>query len=132
MLVILIATSSKAQVSGSVFRDFNGNGIKNSSITFNDKAESGIIATAYNSAGVAIASYKTNPAGNFTIPNGGPAYNGTPGSNTGSVPNGTAVRIEFSGLKSGDFPAPAGVDNKGLVQFATAPANNINFAVLSS
>jgi hypothetical protein len=129
MLFIFIATSSKAQISGSVFRDFNGNGIKNSSVTFNDKTEAGIIATAYNSANVAIASYKTNAAGNYNIPAGGPAYNGTPGSNTGSVPNGTAVRIEFSGLKSGDFPAPAGADNKGDVQYTVSPASNINFAV---
>ncbi len=129
ILVIFITASSKAQVSGLVFRDFNSNGQKNNTASFNDKGESGIIATAYNVAGVAIASYKTNAAGNYTIPASGSVYNGTPGSNTGSVSNGTAVRIEFSGLKSGDFPAPVGTDNKGSLQFATAPAVNINFAV---
>jgi SdrD B-like domain/Secretion system C-terminal sorting domain len=130
LLVLLFSfTVTKAQISGIVFRDYNANGQKNNSATFNENGEPGIIVTAYNAADAIIASYKTSAAGTYAIPAGGLAYNGTQGSNTGFIPSGVAVRIEFSGLKTGDFPAPVGIDNKGSMQFATAPASNISFAV---
>ena len=120
---------SGAQISGIVFRDYNANGKKDNTSSFNERGEPGIIVTAYNSANTIMASYKTSVAGNYTFPASGSAYNGTEGSNTGFIPSGTAVRIEFSGWKTGDFPAPIGIDNKGNVQFAIAPASSISFAV---
>ncbi len=127
--LLITANNTNAQVSGLVFRDYNANGQKNNSASFNENGERGIIVTAFTTADVIIASYKTSATGIYTIPAGGAAYNGTLGSNTGFIPSGTAVRIEFSGLQVGDYPAPVGVDNKGSIQFATAPATNINYAI---
>ncbi len=129
LVLLFSSTIAKAQISGNVFRDYNANGQKNNSASFNENGERGIVVTAFTVADVIIASYKTSATGTYTIPSGGLAYNGTPGSNTGFVPSGTAVRIEFSGLQAGDYSAPVGVDNKGSVQFVTAPATNISFAI---
>lgn len=128
-LSLSLITNSQGQVSGMVFRDFNANGKRESSGSFNENGVAGIIVSAYNNLDVIIASYKTNASGIYSIPAIGIPYSNVTGSNTGFVPAGTAVRIEFSGLKTGDLPAPVGADNKGAVQFAIAPASNITFAV---
>jgi SdrD B-like domain/Secretion system C-terminal sorting domain len=121
--------TTSAQVTGMAFRDYNANGQKDNTASFNENGEGGVTVTAYNAANVKIASYKTSAAGTCAIPSSGVAFNGTSGSNTGFIPSGTAVRIEFSGWKTGDYPAPVGINNKGNVQFALAPAANISFAV---
>jgi hypothetical protein len=125
----VIFHSVNCQVSGSVFRDFNANGQKDNSAAFNENGVGDIVVTAFNNTDIAIASYKTNTAGVFSIPALGAAYNNVIGSNTGYIPIGMAVRIEFTGLKNSEYTAPVGIDNKGSVQFAVAPAINVNFAV---
>ena len=121
--------SSDAQISGFVFRDYNANGKKDNTSSFNENGVKGIIVTAFKSDGAIIASFKTATTGLYAIPVSGTAYNNILGSNTGFVVAGTGVRVEFSGLEAGDYPAVIGADNKGNVQFAKAPASNINFAV---
>ncbi|MEY4927656.1 MAG: hypothetical protein RI894_2092, partial [Bacteroidota bacterium] len=116
-----------AQVSGTVFRDFNANGVKDNSATFNEVFEANVVVTIYNSANTAIASYKTNASGVFTIPATGTAYSGVLGSNTGFVAAATAVRIEFTGLGLGAYSAASGTGNNSSVQFATTPAASIVF-----
>ncbi|MCY7329423.1 MAG: hypothetical protein LH618_12810 [Saprospiraceae bacterium] len=116
-----------AQVSGSVFRDFNADGVKTNTATFNEPFLPGIIITTYNAAGTVLASYTTIGAA-YSIPAAG-VYNGTLGSNTGGVPSGTAVRIEFTGLVTSDYSGPAGTANKSSIQFVTAPASNVIFGV---
>lgn len=129
ILLISFTASVQAQVSGTVFRDFNGNGSREVSASFNEIGVAGIQVTAFNSSNNIIASFTTASNGTYTIPASGSVYNNVKGSNTGFVPNGTAVRIEFTGLKTGDRPAPTGTDNKGNVQFVMAPATSISFAV---
>ncbi len=131
LLIVLASLTSglDAQVSGVVFRDFNGNGSRESTSTFNEIGVGGVIVSAFNSSNNIIASYRTATNGSYSIPVSGGVYNNIAGSNTGFVPAGLPVRIEFSGLRTGDKPAPMGTDNKGNVQFVTAPASNISFAV---
>jgi hypothetical protein len=99
-LLLIIAISfnyfSNAQTTGTVFRDFNGNGTRqNTSGTFVEPVVAGIIVNAYNSTETLVASYTTTAVGIFTIPLTGSTYNGTIGSNTGSINTGVAVRLEF-------------------------------------
>ena len=133
MLFLAVAFSlpfaTSAQVSGIVFRDYNANGTKDNSGSFNENGIKNVIVTAYNSSDVIIASYKTTSTGSYSIPASGSAYNNISGSNTGFVAAGVAIRIEFSGWQAGDYPAPVGSDNKGNVQFASAPASNSSFAL---
>lgn len=97
--VLLYTVTANAQISGSAFRDFNGNGTReNTSGAFVEPLVPGVIVTAYSNSDVILASYTTSGATdpNYTIPASGSAYNGTKGSGTGFVPNGTAVRLEFT------------------------------------
>lgn len=128
------ATSLRAQISGSVFRDFNGNGSKDA----NEPLVPGVTVNAYNSSNALIASYKSAGAAspNYLIPAAGPVYNNTPGSNTGSVAAATAVRIEFifpsasACVQAGiDYSSFAGTGNGTSVQFATGSSTNVNLAL---
>ena len=62
-LYLILKTSSQGQVSGTVFRDFNANGKRESSGSFNENGVPGIIVSAYNNLDVIVASYKTNASG---------------------------------------------------------------------
>ncbi len=112
-----VISPSNAQVSGTVFRDFNGNGVKNNSATFNEPFVAGVTVKAFNSANVQLGATKTTDAVG--------AYSFT----VVEIPAATAVRIEFSGLASADFTSANGAGNGTNVQFVTAPNASTNFAV---
>ena len=96
LFAMIFTMSVSAQTTGTVFRDFNGNGTRqNTAGTFVEPLVQGIIVNAYNSSDALVASYTTTAAGTFSIPFTGSSYNGTPGSNTGSAANGLALRLEF-------------------------------------
>jgi len=140
ILFILCTTAVNAQVSGTVFRDFNGDGIQTTNQPgLNEPGLEGVIINVYNTSNQIIASYVSGANGAYSVPSGGGAYNGTEGSNTGMVPAGAAVRVEFvippaiadnCGLKAGaDFSGFNGAAYGSSVQFVTGGAENINFAV---
>ncbi|MBX7241573.1 MAG: hypothetical protein K1X92_07480 [Bacteroidia bacterium] len=126
-------------ISGKVYRDYNGNGALGNGATNTEPGIGGIIVNIYNSSDILIASYLSNSAGNFSVPASGTAYNGTQGSNTGFVPNGTKVRLEFvvpNVNMNGSpnyltFSSKQGNANETSVQFITAGSgtSNIRFAV---
>jgi hypothetical protein len=108
----------EAQITGSVFRDYNGNGTKET----NEPLVSGITVTAYGSSGavcgMATTSGSTTP--NYSLTGCGTA----------------AVRVEFSIATSGscaqsgvDFTALGGSTYGSSVQFKTGNATNVNFAI---
>ena len=102
----------EAQIQGKVYRDFNANGVFDSTATFKEIGLSGITVTAYNAAGASVGSTTTNSTGNYTI-----------GSISGSV------RVEFSGIDMTDFAAPKGSGNNTSIQFVTAPTTAVNFGL---
>lgn len=113
----------EAQISGTVFSDFNASGTRTTS-TPNEPLVSGVIVSAYNSAGTILASYTTTSASapNYSIPASGAAYNGTLGSNTGFVASGTAMQMAFTNLPLSNYSGPKGTTNGTSVQFKTAGA----------
>lgn len=127
-----------AQVSGSVYRDYNSNGTRQT-LNPNEPGVAGVVVNAYNAADVLIASYLTATNGTYSIPASGSTYNGTVGSNTGAVRNGLKVRIEFvvsntSTLGSNTYqcyPTALAADNGSSVQFITAgvSATNVNYGI---
>jgi hypothetical protein len=144
LLMVLVYTTlvnrMEAQISGSVFRDYNGNGTMETSAP-NEPLAAGIIVTAYGANDAIVASYTTTNASapNYTIPVSGTTFNGTLGSNTGFVANATVVRLEFVIPNSGtcsvngtiDYPSAAGVTYGTATRFlptsGSARINN-NFA----
>ena len=116
-LVLTIAPSvMEAQIQGKVYRDFNANGVFDSTATFKEIGLSGIIVTAYNTAGTSIGTATTNSTGNYTI--------------TGIT--GT-VRVEFTGLGTGDYSGPRAASGTNFsntsVQFVTTPTTAVSFGV---
>jgi SdrD B-like domain/Secretion system C-terminal sorting domain len=137
LICVALSTVSQAQITGTVFRDYNANGTRETS-TPNEPLASGVIVNAYNAADVLVASFTTTAASapNYTIPATGPVYNGTPGSNTGFTASGTAVRLEFIipaafGNGSNAINNATAAGSRTSVQFITAGAGavNINYGI---
>ena len=102
---------SDAQISGKVFRDFNANGTKDNSTTFNETFEGNIVVNAYNSSGVLLATQTTLGTGttsNYAFPATG----------ANSIPSGTVVRLEF--ILPNYYFASNGNGSNSSVQFVTA------------
>ena len=136
LFLVFSAIFLNAQISGTVFRDFNANGVKGAAVPNLEPGINGIIVNAYNASNTLVASFITNTAGAYSIPVSGAVYNGTQGSNTGFVAAGVAVRIEFiipasgsCGISASDFSSFNGTGNGTSVQFANGGATNINYAV---
>jgi hypothetical protein len=113
LLSLILSFSSMytyAQVSGTVFRDFNANGTKDNTAPLNEVGLAGITVTAYNAAGNVVGS----PA--ISAANGTYSITGVSGD----------LRIEFTGLQATDYSASSGGTS---VQFVAAPATNVNYGV---
>lgn len=139
MAVVILCfaiTEIYGQTTGTVFRDFDGDGTRdNTSGTFVEPIVAGIVVNAYNSSDVRVASYTTTAAGTFSIPLTGSTYNGTQGSNTGSIASGTAVRLEFiitaaCGLNPNvDYSSRSGNVYGTSVRFVSGGSTNNNYAI---
>ncbi len=136
-LLFTIAVSfsffSKAQVSGLVFRDYNGNGTRQNAAGYIEPGAGGVIIRAYNSSDALIATQTSSSAtatlGQYTFPTSG----------LNSIANGTTVRLEFIVPSSGtcivnstyDFSSGSGGTYGTAVRFVTSGASaiNINYAI---
>jgi hypothetical protein len=116
---MILAISLQAQITGTVFRDFNANGVKET----NESLLSGVVVNAYNAANTLCGTTTTTSAS-------APNYS-LSGCGTG------AVRVEFIIPSSGgctlnnliDFTSGGGSSYGSSVQFASGNSSNINFAV---
>jgi SdrD B-like domain len=112
LFLLTYSTSINAQISGIVFRDFNANGVKNNSATFNEPFLAGITITAYNSAGTTVGTTTTAANGTYSF--------------TGLT---LPIRIEFTGYQTGEFPGISGTGNKSSVQFYSLATTSADFGV---
>ena len=105
-----------AQVSGSVFRDINNDGVKQATNP-TEPGEFGITVKAYNAVNTLIGTTTTDANGNYSF-------------SALQTPAGIAVRIEFI-VNAGDQPSKRIAANSSNVQFvvAGAAAINKNFAI---
>jgi len=115
--------AESGSVSGRVFRDFNANGkfdTGNGARTgiANDLGLAGVTVTAYDAENKVFDTDTSVANGTYTIS----------GTNAAS----SKLRIEFTGLPAGYYPAPvynATGDNGTSVQFVTIGATGVNFSV---
>ncbi len=107
-----------AQVSGTVFRDINANGVREI-IAPTEPGEPGVQVMAYNASNTLLGTVFTNVAG---------AYNFT----AAQVPSGTAVRLEFYTAPE-TYPSRKINPNNTNIQFVTggAAATAVDYAVTS-
>ncbi|OWY24607.1 hypothetical protein C7N43_35235, partial [Sphingobacteriales bacterium UPWRP_1] len=99
---IALSQPCSNNIGGVVFRDYNGDGVKG---TY-EPGVAGVSVRAYNAANVAYGPVTTNSTGGFTL----------------SIPNGTQVRLEYTGLPAGNFSAPNGTDSRTSVRFMQSPS----------
>ena len=120
-VLLLLPILASAQVTGTVFRDFNGNGVKDT----NEPLVSDVTVNAYSSAGTLCGTATTAGA---TAPN----YSLT-GCGTGSV------RVEFIIPSTGicansgiDFSALGGATYGSSIQFVNGNSTNVNFGLYNA
>jgi hypothetical protein len=113
------AAALSGHVQGTVFRDYNQNGVNDTTAVNGvvDVGLAGVTATVYNGAGTAVGSAVTGSTGTYDI------------TVTPAVADGTPLRIEFSGYPSGFIDSFAGTANSTAVQFTTVGATGVNFAL---
>ncbi|GAA1861457.1 hypothetical protein GCM10009796_24670 [Microbacterium koreense] len=106
-----------------MFLDFDGDGVFDTGNTPssgipNDQPVADVTVAAYDSTnGQVGAAVVTSATGTYAI-------------DTGSVPDGTPLRIEFTGLPASSFDGFHGEDSGTSVQFVDAGAENVDFSVV--
>ncbi|MCB0185464.1 MAG: hypothetical protein KDE31_14440, partial [Caldilineaceae bacterium] len=108
------ATVAPAAISGTVFRDFNSNGLFDTGASFNEIGLAGVTITAYDSADNACGSTVSGADGTYSLT---PTCDGP-------------WRLAFTDLPDGYEPGYGGGDNASSVQFVTTSgATGVDFAV---
>jgi hypothetical protein len=122
-----ITVPALGQISGKVFRDFDGDGALSMSVPTVTGARSGTAPVENGVRGVTVRAYielSTVPIATTTLADG--SYTFT----AGQIPPGQRVRLEFSRWETGYYPAPHNPMGGGTtVQFVTAPATEVNTGV---
>ncbi len=134
ILFLVLASTAKAQISGYVFRDFNGNGLKDNTTATSVTAANiepgiaGAVVKAFNSSDILIAQQTTGATGYYAFP---------VGTGINQIPNSTNVRLEYNlpencvANSAYDFTAVGGNIYGSNVQFKSQSSTAIitNFAI---
>jgi hypothetical protein len=114
IILVAISTNTFAQVSGNVFRDYNGDGVKTVAVP-TDPGIEGITVKAFSAMEALLGTVVTDANGNYSF-------------TAGQVPSGTAVRIEFTAPATSTnlFPSTKGLAHGSNVQFVTAPSTTLS------
>ncbi|MGB1204532.1 MAG: SdrD B-like domain-containing protein [Chitinophagales bacterium] len=110
-IICLTYTTISAQVSGTVFKDFNANGIKDNAASFNEVGIAGITINAYGASGTVYGPATTASDGTYTI--AGVAE---------------AARVEFTWSETWLYPTVSG---KTTIQFVGGSATDIDLGLVS-
>jgi hypothetical protein len=122
VLIFLIAhLSGSAQITGSVYRDFNGNGIKD----LGEPLVSGVVIKAYRADGSQCGITQTSTA--TIAPNY--SYSGCTGDvriefeipTSNTYPNGPLAGVDYSSF--------TGTDNGTSIQFVNSTQSNVNYGI---
>ena len=112
-LLTLCSNVSFGQISGYVFKDFNANGVRDSTAIYNDQGRIGSKVYAYNKVGALVGTGTTNLFGQYSI----------------TVPNGD-YRVEFE-VPADYYDGFSGPNytSRSNVTFVTAPATKIDLGI---
>ncbi|KAB7726504.1 DUF11 domain-containing protein [Rudanella paleaurantiibacter] len=124
LLVVVASMGAEAQsISGTVFRDFNADGLYTSlpasgTYSYGEPGIGGVSIRAYNSAGTEVATvYSNSLTGSYSL--------------TG-LTTGQTYRIEFGNLPGGDYETTRGRAAGGSatsIQFVKSPSTAVNFGL---
>ncbi|ADB40048.1 SdrD B-like domain-containing protein [Spirosoma linguale] len=104
-----------AQISGSVFRDFDLNGIRSDTLPI-EIGVAGVDVFAFVDLNKVPIRKATDAKGNYSF-------------SSSEIPAGKPVRIEFHNLPPGDYNGPYGSSSATSVQFIKAPSSHVNVGI---
>jgi trimeric autotransporter adhesin len=118
LLFISLPLISLSQITGKVFRDYNNDGVQQSTNP-TEPGEFGVVVKAYDVTNTLRGTVSTNSSGDYSF-------------SAAQAPAGSAIRVEFS-VNSGDQPSKRISSNKTNIQFVVAGSSaiNIDFAIAS-
>lgn len=106
--MFFLATVLQAQISGTVFRDYNGNGTRETAAPTIEPGVPNVVVNAYNASNSLIATATTTAAGTY------------------SIPFTVAVRIEFV------LPSSSGICVNNVEDYSSFGANGSNIRFVSA
>ncbi|QJW91212.1 hypothetical protein HNV11_18440 [Spirosoma taeanense] len=115
-LSLSVVSPALAQITGTVYRDFDANGARNYSSVAPAVGEIGVAnvtVTVYSQTGVVLGTANTGSTGTYSItPSAGGPY-----------------RVQFTNLPSGYFDGPKGSQSGTTVQFASSSPATLNLGI---
>lgn len=119
-LAVTPAQAASGHVTGTVFRDFNQNGVFDSTAGADglvDVGIAGVTATAYDSTGAPVGSAVSTSDGSYDVPI------------SGSLADGAPIRLAFSGYSADFVDSAVGTGNGSSVQFVKVGDVGANFGL---
>ena len=113
LLLLAFSPVAHAQLSGHVFRDFNGDGIRQTSFP-TEVGIGGVEVKAYLVDATTPLTTTTDSLGNFSF----------------AVASGQKVRVEFSNFPHESYESMPGLENGSAVQFVTTPISTVNLGLI--
>ncbi len=113
LILLALSTAAMAQLSGQVYRDFNGDGTRQTNFP-TEPGIGGIQVKAYWSEASTPLTTTTDSLGNFSF----------------AIANGKKVRVEFSNLPHESYESTPGLQNGSAVQFVTTPTSTVALGVI--
>ena len=113
LFLLIISPAATAQLSGQVYRDFNGDGTRQTSFP-TEPGIGGVQVKAYAVGAATVLTTVTDSLGNFRF----------------AIANGRKVRVEFSELPHESYESTPGRENGSAVQFVTTPTATVNLGVI--
>lgn len=115
LFYLFLYSSAHSQVSGLVYADFNGNGVRSLTAP-NEYGIEGVTVSAFRATSLVPIKKVTGADGSFSF-------------SASEVPAGTKVRIEFSNYGEKMFEGLIGTQSGTNIQFLTAPSSNVFLGV---
>ncbi|MBO0949783.1 SdrD B-like domain-containing protein [Fibrella forsythiae] len=115
IVLLLVSVTGQAQISGTVYRDFDASGTQTSNLP----AEPGVPRVTVN----AYVNFSTTPISVQTDAAGAYAFTAA------QVPPLAKVRIEFATIEEGFFFGPVGPSSQTNIRFLTAPSTSVDCGI---
>jgi hypothetical protein len=115
ILILFFAVFNlNAQVSGRIYKDYNANGVWDSTATHLDEGRAGTVVQVYDKNGILKGSATTKPDGKYTIPN---------------VTGDLRLQIALPAYYTDGFITKVNKSSQSNVQFIKAPANDVDLGI---
>jgi SdrD B-like domain len=113
-ILFITCISAKAQVSGRIYKDYNANGVWDSTATHLDEGRAGTVVRVYDNKGILKGSTTTNADGKYLIPN---------------VSGNLRLQVTLPPYYTDGFITSANKNSQSSVQFIKAPATNVDLGM---